>query len=57
MEKKFDKKYSDKNTAKMIIREIKDQIKHGHIDLSFVGRWYKGRLSDGTIRILMIKDM
>lgn len=31
MEKKFDKKYSDKNTAKMIIREIKDQIKYGNI--------------------------
>lgn len=54
MKKKFDKKYSDKNTAKMIVGEIKDHIKYGNIDLSFVGKWYKG-LSDGTIKILINK--
>lgn len=54
MKKIFDKKYSDKNTAKMIICEIKNHIKYGSINLSFVGRWYKG-LSDGTIKILMNK--
>lgn len=54
MKKKFDKKYSDKNTAKMIVGEIKDHIKYGNIDLSFVGKWYKG-LSDGTIKILIDK--
>lgn len=54
MKKYFDKKYSDKNTAKMIICEIKNHIKYGSIDLSFVGRWYKG-LSDETIKILIGK--
>lgn len=54
MKKYFDKKYSDRNTAKMIICEIKDRIKYGNIDLSFVGKWYKG-LSDGTIKILIDK--
>ena len=54
MKKYFDKKYSDRNTAKMIICEIKDRIKYGNIDLSFVGKWYKG-LSDGTIKILTNK--
>lgn len=54
MKKIFHKKYSDKNTAKMIICEIKDHIKYGNIDLSFVGKWYKG-LSDGTIKILIDK--
>lgn len=38
----------------MIIGEMKDHIKYGGIDPSFVGRWYKG-LSDGTIKILMNK--
>lgn len=54
MKKIFDKKYSDKNTAKMIICEIKNHIKYGSINHSFVGRWYKG-LSDGTIKILIDK--
>lgn len=54
MKKYFDKKYSDKNTAKMIIDEIKYYIKYGMIDPLYVGRWYKG-LSDGTIKILMNK--
>ena len=54
MKEYFDKKYSDENTAKMIINEIKHHIKYGSIDPSFVGRWYKG-LSDGTIKILMNK--
>lgn len=38
----------------MIIGELKDHIKYGGIDPSFVGRWYNG-LSDGTIKILMNK--
>lgn len=54
MRKYFNKKYSDKNTAKMIVCEIKNYIKYGSIDLSFVGKWYKG-LSDGTIKILIDK--
>lgn len=54
MKKYFDKKYSDRNTAKMIINEIKDHIKYGLVDHTFVGKWYKG-LSDGTIKILMNK--
>lgn len=54
MKKYFDKKYSDKNTAKMIVCEIKNHIKYGNIDLSFVGRWYKG-LSYETIKILIDK--
>lgn len=54
MKKYFNKKYSDKNTAKMIVHEIKDRIKYGNINRSFVGRWYKG-LSDGTIKILIDK--
>ena len=54
MKKYFDKKYSDKNTAKMIIDEIKYYIKRGMIDPTYVGRWYKG-LSDGTIKILINK--
>lgn len=54
MKKIFDKKYSDKNTAKMIISEIKKYIKYGGINQSFVGKWYKG-LSDGTIKILIDK--
>ena len=54
MKKYFNKKYSDKNTAKMIVHEIKDHIKYGNINLLFVGRWYKG-LSDGTIKILIDK--
>lgn len=55
MKKYFDAKYSDKNTAKIIIREIKNYIKYGSTDLSFVGKWYKGRLSNGTIKILIDK--
>lgn len=55
MKKIFDKKYSDKNIAKMIIGEIKDYIKYGEINQSFVGKWYSGRLSDGTIKILTDK--
>lgn len=54
MKKIFDRKYSDKNTAKMIIGEIKYYIKYGGINQSFVGKWYKG-LSDGTIKILTNK--
>ena len=54
MKKYFDKKYSDENTAKMIIGEMKDHIKYGGIDPSFSGRWYDG-LSDWTIKILMNK--
>lgn len=54
MKKYFDKKYSDENTAKMIIGEMKDHIKYGGIDPSFVGKWCKG-LPDGTIKILMSK--
>ena len=54
LKKYFDKKYSDKNTAKMIIDEIKYYIKYGMIDPTYVGRWYKG-LSDGTIKILINK--
>lgn len=54
MKKIFDRKYSDKNTAKMIIGEIKDYIKYGGINQSFVGKWYRG-LSDGTIKILTNK--
>ena len=54
MKENFDKKYSDKNTAKMIIGEIKYYIKYGGINQSFVGKWYKG-LSDGTIKILTNK--
>lgn len=54
MRKYFSKKYSDKNTAKMIIDEIKHHIKYGCVDPSFSGRWYDG-LSDGTIKILMNK--
>lgn len=54
MKKYFDKKYSDENTAKMIIGEMKHHIKYGGIDPSFSGRWYNG-LSDGTIKILMNK--
>lgn len=38
----------------MIVGEIKDHIKYGNVDLSFVGKWYKG-LSDGTIKILIDK--
>ncbi len=53
MKKYFDKKYSD-ITAKMIINEIKNQIKYETIEPSCIGRWYKG-LSDGTIKILMDK--
>lgn len=54
MKKIFHKKYSDKNTAKMIISEIKNYIKYGGINQSFVGKWYSG-LSDGTIKILTNK--
>lgn len=54
MKKYFDKKYSDKNTAKTIIDEIKHHIKYGRVDPSFSGKWYEG-LSDGTIKILMNK--
>ena len=54
MKKYFDKKYSDENTAKMIIGEMKHHIKYGGIDPSFSGIWYDG-LSDGTIKILMNK--
>lgn len=54
MKKYFDKKYSDRNTAKMIIGEIKTRIEYGVVDPIFVGKWYKG-LSEGTIRILMKK--
>lgn len=54
MRKYFSRKYSDRNTAKMIVCEIKNRIKYGNIDLSFVGKWYKG-LSDGTIKILIDK--
>lgn len=54
MRKYFSKKYSDENTAKMIVNEIKHYIKYGMIDPTYVGRWYKG-LSDGTIKILIDK--
>ena len=54
MKKYFYKKYSDKNTAKMIIDEIKTHIKYGVVDPTFVGKWYSG-LSDGTIKILTSK--
>lgn len=54
MKKYFDKKYSDRNTAKMITKEIKINIEYGVVDPTFVGKWYKG-LSEGTIRILMKK--
>lgn len=54
MKKYFDKKYSDKNTAKMITKEIKIHIEYGVVDPTFVGKWYRG-LSEGTIRILMKK--
>ena len=54
MKEYFDKKYSDENTAKMIVNDIKHRIKYGSINPSFAGRWYKG-LSDGTIKILMKK--
>lgn len=54
MKKYFDKKYSDKNTAKMIIGEIKTHIEYGVVDPTFVGKWYEG-LSDGTIKILIDK--
>jgi len=54
MKKYFDKKYSDKNTAKMIVREIKNRIKYETIESSYIGTWYKG-LSDETIKILIDK--
>ena len=54
MRKYFSRKYSDRNTAKMIIKEIKVYIEYSTVDLTFVGKWYKG-LSEGTIRILMKK--
>lgn len=54
MKKIFDKKYSDKNTAKMIIEEIKTHIEYSAVDPTFVGKWCKG-LSEGTIGILMKK--
>ena len=54
MKKYFDKKYSDENTAKMIIGEMKHHIKYGGIDPSFIGECYR-RLSDRTIKILMNK--
>lgn len=54
MKKYFDKKYSDRNTAKMITKEIKIHIKYDVVNPTFVGKWYKG-LSDGTIKILMNK--
>lgn len=54
IKKYFDKKYSDKNTAKMIIDEIKHHIKYGRVDPSFSGKWYDG-LSAGTIKILIDK--
>ena len=54
MKKYFDKKYSDRNTAKMIISEIKTHIEYGVVDPTFVGKWYEG-LSDGTIKILIDK--
>lgn len=38
----------------MIISEIKNYIKYGGINQSFVGKWYSG-LSDGTIKILTNK--
>ena len=54
MRKYFSRKYSDRNTAKMIIEEIKIYIEYGVVDPTFVGKWYKG-LSEGTIKILMKK--
>ena len=54
MKKYFDKKYSDRNTAKMITKEIKIHIEYGVVDPTFVGKWYKG-LSEGTIKILIDK--
>jgi hypothetical protein len=36
------KKYFDENTAKMIIGKMKDHIKYGGIDPSFVGRVVQG---------------
>lgn len=54
MKKYFDKKYSDKNTAKMIIEEIKTHIEYSAVNPTFIGKWYEG-LSEDTIRILMKK--
>lgn len=54
MRKYFSRKYSDRNTAKMIINEIKNQIKYGNVNPSFIGKWYQ-ELTEGTIRILMKK--
>lgn len=54
MRKCFSRKYSDRNTAKMITKEIKINIEYGVVDPAFVGKWYKG-LSEGIIRILMKK--
>lgn len=54
MRKYFSRKYSDRNTAKMITKEIKINIEYGLVDPTFVGKWYKG-LSDGTIKILIDK--
>ena len=54
MRKYFSRKYSDRNTAKMITKEIKINIEYGVVDPTFVGKWYKG-LSDGTIKILIDK--
>ena len=54
MRKYFSRKYSDRNTARMIIEEIKTHIEYGTVDPMFYGKWYEG-LSEGTIRILMKK--
>lgn len=54
MRKYFSRKYSDRNTAKMITKEIKINIEYGVVDPTFVGKWYKG-LSEGTIKILIDK--
>ena len=40
MRKYFSRKYSDRNTAKMITKEIKINIEYGVVDPTFVGKWY-----------------
>lgn len=50
----FDRKYSDKNTARLVIKDIKAHIKYGKVDPTYIGNWYTG-LSEGTINILLEK--
>ena len=52
IKKYFMRKYSDKNTARMIANEIKWKIKYGSCNPSFAGKWYS-ELSEGTIKILI----